>query len=195
MAVARTMICASLALAGSIALIPAASTVYPVSTGTVEYYPMLGVIQMPVGDTIQSTCSQTTSTNLSWRRGFIEFVAPIIRGNGGKRATLVIQDQGGTYAPPVPPVVHRVLYYPADLAVGNGDFNAAAIEWATFETDPNENPKTYRIDITSLIREFAGQPIGFRIQMAVDPDGLCPFPGGTGFGSFSNNPPFIEVRK
>ena len=189
----RTALCSSIALAGSVALAGAASTVYPVSTGTVEYFPVFQVLQMPVGDTIQSTCSQTTSDNLSWRRGFMEFIAPALPLKGPKRAILVIEDQGGRANSPVPPVVHRLLYYPADLVVGNDDFDAAATEWATFKNDANASLRTYRIDITPLVREFAGRPLGFRIQLDVDPAGPCPFPGGTGFGSLFNHPPVIEV--
>jgi len=171
-----------------------AATVSPVASGTVEYFPYFGIYQMPVGDTIQSTCAQTTPTNLAYRRGFMEYLVPSLPGKVA-RATLVVVDRGGSANVPVPPVIHHLSYYDADLAATLGDYTRPATQLTTFETDGNRVPQTFRFDVTNLVRQYAGRALGFRIQMESDPLGACPDYGGTGFGSLYNSPPVLEIQR
>jgi hypothetical protein len=165
----------------------------PVVSGTIRYFPELGVLEAaPLCSEIQSTFFKTTEVNREFRRGFLEFAVPEIDGEI-QRATLILGESRGWTAQPLPADLHEISYYPADLEVTADDFGQSTTPLDTFETDPNLQPAQFSFDVTSLVNEFRGKELGFRIKLALDPlqDQACW--QGSEFGSLSAVTPSLEI--
>jgi len=178
--------CGAVMLLLSLAFAPAsggAMTLTPAASATIRCLPELGLLQTaPVGNMVQSTYFKTTDLNREFRRGFIEFAIPQIQGKIFS-ATLILRETRGYTAFPLPPDLHQITFYNADLVVNIDDYNRPTTFLASFETDNNDLPQTFSFDIAQLIAEFKGSNLGFRIKLAVDPmwneDGFL----GSGFSA------------
>ncbi|MBF8296887.1 MAG: hypothetical protein HW389_3432 [Bacteroidetes bacterium] len=172
----------------------ASTTILPQISGSIRFLPELGILDAAhVGTAVQSTYFKTTNVNREFRRGFIEFAIPPIQGQI-LEAKLILRENRGTSSTPVPPDVHELSYYPADLIVNTDDFNRPTTFLVSFETDVNLSTETFSFDITSLITQFVGSSLGFRIKLAIDPtfNGFGGF--GSGFGELGNNTSFPRIR-
>ncbi|MEO8429154.1 MAG: Ig-like domain-containing protein, partial [Verrucomicrobiota bacterium] len=139
------------------------------ASGTISFFlPELSLMEAHVGNTIQSTYSRGTS-HQEFRRGFIEFAIPQISGHL-VAAKLQLVETRGMMTQPVPPERHQLSFYAADLVVGTNDYNQATTAAAYFETDHNLPPRTFSFEVTPVVKEFAGGNLGFRINLAEDPD-------------------------
>lgn len=148
----------------------AAQTLHP-AAATIRKLPELGVFErvgIGVGDDFQSSYFRTTTLNRELRRGIAEFSIPSATILS---ATLVLRETRATVAPPLPPDVHNLISYtPADLAVTTDDYDRAGTAVGTFSTDNNDPTQTFTFDVTALAVAAAGGTLGFRAQLAVDPD-------------------------
>jgi hypothetical protein len=158
---------------------PVVTTISSQASGTVRFFPNLGILDMaPVGSfPVQSTCFDTTGQNLEWRRGFAEFAIPVF-ADDIKRATIVVTDaSSGFITTPVPRDVHEVAYYPGDLVVEPADFDRPATLIGTFRTDNNDEPsnppRDFLFDVTGAVRAAQGSALGFRIKLEIDPAEPC----------------------
>ena len=169
-------------------------TLAPTATGTIRHSPELGILdRAPVGGGIQSTYFRTTEMNREFRRGFLEFAIPDISGEIAG-ATLVLPEHRAWTSHPLPPDVHGLAYYPADLIVNTDDFDRPTTFLAFFETDVNLPTETFSFDVTTLVREFQTRQLGFRIKLESDP--LLADYGAFGSGisePVHSTPPRIEV--
>src|SRR4026207_983614 len=147
------------------------NTLLPEVTGTIAFWPELGLWGMPVGNDVQSYYFRTTEVNREFRRGFLEFSIPEF-GNTVVSATLLLTESRGQTTFPLPPDKHEISYYEADLAVTTNDYHAATLPLAEFETDNNVAPESFSFDLTAVINAYKGRNLGLRIQLAVDPDYL-----------------------
>lgn len=147
---------------GHVHLLPAAS-------GTLRYFPELGILdRAPIGDDVVSDFFKTTAENREFRRGFLEFDIPdypyeIVE------ATLVLVEERAWIGEPLPPDVHELSHYPADLAVNTEDYNRSTTFLDSFETDVNEDPGIFYFNITDLVLASEGERVGFRVKLEVDP--------------------------
>jgi len=165
----------------------------PTDTGTIRFFPELGILgEAPVGDAIQSRYFKTTEQNREFRRGFIEFTIPVFEGQI-QQATLILTENRGTTNFPLPPDLHELSFYQADLVVDTSDYNRPTTLLTSFETDVNEPPQIFSFDVTSLINQFQGDNLGLRIKLAVDPTLNAFAVKGSSFGELNNNPPRIEL--
>jgi hypothetical protein len=165
----------------------------PQVTGTVRSLPELGILERaPVNNFIQSYYFRTTSLNREFRRGFMEFQVPAF-GAPVRSAMLILSEGGGGSSSPVPPVVHELSFYPADLVVSVDDYDRPTTPVATLETHANVENEIWPFDVTALVRQFQGGALGFRVKLAVDPayEEFAQF--GQGFGGPCCVFPRIEV--
>jgi len=154
------------------------TTIYPQASGTIRYFPILNILDFaPIGNSpIQSHCFDTTGENLEWRRGFVEFGIPVFPDRIKTATITVVEPNNGWVAAPLPPDVHELFYYPADLVVDPGDFDQPTTLIGTFETDNNDPPGvplTFIFDVTRAVREAQGSALGFRIKLQIDPASPC----------------------
>ena len=186
------LVAASPAMAGT-----AAITIYPKAAGTVTRFPNFNLLFVQSDSDIQSTCFDTTGENLEFRRGFMEFRLPV-PNHVVVRATLRLTESRGVTTFPLPPDVHELSAYPADLVVDPADYDAPTLDLATFETDPNDDPSLSNLtfDVTDAVRHLGGRTIGFRIKLQIDPDAPCVEfqQAGSGFGGLYNNQPSLELE-
>jgi hypothetical protein len=172
----------------SLAIAPAsgsAISLTPPASGTIRYFLEFNMLQpAPVGNMVQSTYFKTTDVNREFRRGFFEFAIPQIQGQIFN-ATLILTENRAHTTFPLPPDIHEITFYNADLVVNIEDYNRPTTFLASFETDANDLPQTFSFDITQVIIEFEGSNLGFRVKLAVDPmwndDGFL----GSGFSGGS----------
>jgi hypothetical protein len=171
------------------------NTILPEVTGTIAFWPELGLWGMPVGNDVQSYYFRTTAVNREFRRGFLEFSIPEF-SNTVASATLLLTESRGQTTFPLPPDKHEISYYEADLAVTTNDYHAATSPLAEFETDNNVAPESFSFDLTTLVNAYKGRKLGLRIQLAVDPDYFGEGFLGTGFQNNSQSSParIILVR-
>lgn len=101
-------------------------------------------------------------------RGFIEFSIPVFERQV-QQATLILKETRGTTSFPLPSVFHELSYYQADLVIDTSDYNRPTTPIASFETDENEPHRVFSFDITSLINQFQGSNLGFRITVPENP--------------------------
>jgi hypothetical protein len=129
----------------------------------------MGILDIaPVGDAIQSTYFKTTADNREFRRGIFEFKIPEFQGTVTE-ARLIFAECGGWISQPVPPDLHNLSYYLADSHVTTEDYNRPATLLASFETDENDTvQQVLSFDLKSVIGEFSGKELGFRIELALD---------------------------
>jgi hypothetical protein len=157
------------------------TTNYPVASGTLSYLPELCFLdRAPVGDDVQSVYFKTTSLNRELRRGYIEFRALNVKGYL-RRATLVLYEWRGVSRAPVPPVIHELSFYSADLAITTNDFTQTKNPLLFFRTDENEDPKVFEFDVTRAVLETEAKPIGFQIKVNQDTQIENENSFGTGF--------------
>jgi hypothetical protein len=156
------------------------NTILPEATGTIAFWPELGLWETPVGNDVQSGYFRTTAENREFRRGFLEFSIPDFQGLLTS-ATLLLTESRGQTAVPLPPDRHELGYYQADVVVNTNDYNAATSPIAEFETDNNIEPESFSFDITALVHAYKGRNLGLRIKLAVDPDYFGEGFLGTGF--------------
>src|SRR5262249_21980179 len=110
------------------------------------------------------------------RRGLAEFVVP--RFSDVFSARLFLRENRGWSASPAPPAHHQLSWYAdVDLAVDTTDYERPASLIGVFDTDINEDPRTFEFDISSLVSKSLGSSLGFRVQMAP----TSPTAEGTGF--------------
>lgn len=170
------------------------TTLSPRVVGTIVDFPNLHYRYVQNG-VLYSTCFDTTGENLEFRRGYMEFDVPV-RSKRVISATLTITEtRGGWTATPLPPDVHELSFYPADLVVDLADYDARAVPLASFETDSNDpiELRKIRFDVTSAIRIARQDKVGFRIKLQVDPNGGCPTFAGSTFGEIYIEPPRLEI--
>lgn len=170
------------------------ATVLPNATGTVRYLPELGILEVaPVAGIPQSTYFKTTDLNREFRRGFLEFEIPEFAGEI-TNATLVLPEWRAWVGEPVPPDLHELSYYPADIAIASADFNQSTTFIASFETNASLEPQIFTFDMTTLIIEWQGGRLGFRVKLVVDPTYNETASFGTGFHEvYQDPPPHIAV--
>lgn len=163
---------------------PAATTLHPKAAGTVTFFPNFDLLFVQSDSDIYSTCFNTTGENLEFRRGFMEFRMPVPPHRVLRAALTITETRGAVTATPLPPDVHELSSYPADLVVGTADYDAPVLDIATFETDSNEQPNLRKLtfDVTEAVRQARKKAIGFRIKLQVDPDGPCVDFAGSTFG-------------
>ena len=181
-AVAMTAVVAVHAQAQDVVLLPQV-------TGSIRSLPLEPA---PVGGMIQSTYFRTTLGNKEFRRGFAEFQIPAF-ATSVQKATLVLTESRGWTAYPLPPDVHELSFYPADLVVSVEDYDRPTTLIATLETDANEDTRVFTFDVTTILRMFQGGNLGFRVKLALDPTLDIYGFAGSGFGELSTTPPRIEV--
>jgi hypothetical protein len=169
-------------------------TIAPSATGTIRHNPELGILdRAPVGESIQSTYFRTTEMNREFRRGFLEFAVPNISGEIVS-ATLVLPEHRAWTSHPVPPDVHGLAYYPADLTINTDDLDRPTTFLASFETDANLPTQTFSFDVTALVRDFQGSQLGFRIKLDADPQRADFGTSGSGISELAHSiPPHLEV--
>jgi hypothetical protein len=166
----------------------------PRQTGTVRFLPELGILdRAPVDSDVQSTYGRTTDENRQFRRGFLEFRVPDVRGEIVK-AELNIRESRATTSHPRPPDLHELSSYAADLEVNTQDFDRPTTVVDFFETDANLPTSSFSFDVKSLVQDFRGKNLGFRIRLAGDQD----FEGfdslGSGFGSIATDSIWLEIN-
>jgi len=165
----------------------------PTDTGTIRFFPELGILNAPVGDSIQSTYLKTTDQNRQFQRGFIEFTIPVFNEEI-QQATLILTENRGTTTFPFPPDLHELSFYQSDLVVDTSDYNRPTTLLTSFETDVNEPVQIFSFDVTSLINQFQGDNLGLRIKLAVDPTLNAFTVIGSSFGTLNNiNSPRLEL--
>ncbi len=174
---------------------PGSNGLTPKAAGTLAFFPHFELLFVRSESDIQSTCFNTTGENLEFRRGFMEFRLPVPPPRV-VRATLTITETRATISTPLPPDVHELSSYSADLAVDTSDYDAPTIDITTFETDPNEPPnlRELRFDVTEAVQQARRKAIGFRIKLQIDPDEPCVDFAGSGFGGLFVQPPVLEVE-
>jgi hypothetical protein len=165
-----------------------------VATGSIRRFPELGITDGGgIDGDLQSTYFRTTATNREFRRGFAEFEIPRFPGRL-LRATLVLRETRATVADPRPADAHELSSYAdVDLDVTVADFDRPTTPLATFESDANLDPGTFRIDVTELVARSRAAKLGFRVKLAVDPAETGFVPLGTAFAR-SSTPPGVELR-
>jgi len=174
---------------------PLVTTLLPEASGTVKFWPELGVWVVNSGHSgdAQSGYFRTTAENREFRRGFLEFSIPDFSGTLVS-ATLLLADCCGWTSVPLPPDTHELDYYEADLVVNTNDYHATAEPLAEFETDNNISSENFSFDLTSVVDEFRGRNLGLRIKLAVDPDYFGEGFLGTGFqNNFQASPARIVL--
>ena len=164
----------------------------PRVTGSIRFFPALGLTEIaPVGGIVQSLCFTHVDPYWEFRRGFMEFEIPAFP-MPVLEARIVLSETRGTGSDPVPPDLHELSSYPADLVVSVEDYDRPTTFIGSFETDGNEPTGTFSFDITSRLGHSQGGGLGFRVKMAVDPDSGC-LNQGSEFGELATLPPRIEV--
>ena len=163
----------------------------PADTGTVRFSPSLGVLD-DFDDEIMSFCDDLGPQDIEFRRGFIEFNLQNL-GFDVAQATLTLTETGGSGSLPVPPILHELAYYPADLVVDTSDLNAPTTPITTFETDDNISGEVFSFDVTDAVRQAIGANIGFRVKLAVDPTGPCGVVGTKFNGLNQGSPPVLTL--
>lgn len=193
--------CLSMALMTAIVLSAVGRTtraeviaIVPLVTGTVQHLPELGILaDAGVGSMIQSSYFKTTNLNREFRRGFVEFSVPLITDEI-LSARLVLPESRGWTSFPLPPDVHSISYYPADLVIDTDDFDRTTVFLARIETDVNLPTQTFSLDVSDLVKVFAGSNLGFKIQLDNDPTRADFGTSGTGFSEpFATSPTRLEV--
>jgi len=188
-AIALALVAATQAMAGT-----AVMTLTPKAAGTVTRFPNFNLLYVQSDSDVYSTCFNTTGENLEFRRGFMEYRLPV-SPRVVVRATLTLTETRAVITTPVPPDVHEVSAYPADLVVTTTDYDTPTQNITTFETDANEEPNPHvAIDVTDAVQQAKGRQIGFRIKLQIDPDGPCVNFAGSGFNGLFNNPPTLEIE-
>jgi hypothetical protein len=131
-----------------------------------------------------------------FRRAFLEFEIPDLAGAAVQSATFFITDGSAVISMPVPPDVHELSAYPADLIVSTNDYDQETTFITTFETDANIRSEMLALDVTEAVRVSEGQNLGLRIKLAIDPNYSGPESLGAGFQSiFSGSPPRLMIRR
>jgi len=187
-----TLVLLVMAMGFDMATGPQELTLLPRETGSIRFFPTLGLAdRAPVGGLVQSLCFTHTEAFWEFRRGFMEFEIPAFP-IPVLEARIVLTETRGTGSVPVPPDLHELSSYPADLAVSVEDYDRPTTFVAAFETDVNEPAGTFSFDISNLLGRYQGGDLGFRVKLAMDPDGVCANQGSS-FGEPSALPPRIEV--
>lgn len=167
-------------------------TLLPRETGSIRFFPTLGLAEKaPVGGEVQSLCFTHTEAFWEFRRGFMEFEIPAFP-IPVLEARIVLSESRGTSSSPAPPDLHDLSSYPADLVVSVEDYDRPTTFIGSFETDVNEPTGTFSFDISNLLGQYQGRGLGFRVKLAIDPDGVCANQGSS-FSELSGLPPRIEV--
>jgi hypothetical protein len=167
-------------------------TLLPRETGSIRFFPTLGLTDVaPVGGLVQSGCLTHADDFREFRRGFMEFEIPAFP-IPVLEARIVLTETRATSSGDMPPDLHELSSYPADLVVSVEDYDRPTTFIGSFETDFNEPTGTFSFDISNLLDRYQGQGIGFRVKLAMDPDGVCANQGSE-FGALATLPPRIEV--
>ena len=172
-------------------------TVQPTVTGTLTFFPIFGNLYVQGGD-LQSTCFDTTTQNLEWRRAFIEFELPAAPAQIVRATLRITEPNNGWSAFPLPTDVHEVSLYPGDLVVDPSDYDVPTLPVGTIETDSNDDPvpRSFELDVTQAIRQMAKQVVGVRIKLQIDPTAPCVEfqQAGSEFGSLYLDPPTLQLE-
>jgi hypothetical protein len=168
----------------------------PQALGTVTFFPIFGDLFVLDTGRMRSYCTNTTGDNLQFDRGFMEFKLPVLPKRIVKATLSVTETRGATLATPVPPDVHEVAVYPADLVIDTADYDEPAELIGTIVTDSNDPPdlRVFTIDVTKAIRQLSGGNVGFRIKLQIDPDSPCVDFAGSDFGDVSIAPPTLQIE-
>ncbi len=142
----------------------------PDATGTVRYLPEMGILdRAPVAELVQSGYFRTTDLNREFRRGFIELSVPEVQEPIFFAALILAENRGWT-AMPLPPDLHEVSYYTdVDLAITAEDYNRSTTLLASIETDVNLEQDTFAIDVTPFVLQHQGGSLGFRVKLVAEP--------------------------
>src|SRR5580765_4042413 len=121
MQILRVSLVLALAAAAPAMAGTAAITIHPKAAGTVTKLPNFNLLFVQSDSDIQSTCFDTTGENLEFRRGFMEFRLPV-PNHVIVRATLKLTEHRAVTTFPLPPDVHELSAYSADLVVDPTDY-------------------------------------------------------------------------
>jgi hypothetical protein len=142
----------------------ATTTVGPVEHGSVS-------VDVETGErTVVPVCEEQSVERVApghhaFERGIAEFELPALRADY-TRASLVLWETREVVTQPRPADVHVVSFYAADLTLEVADWDRPAVALDTIVTDANESIRTFRIDVTPIVRDFARGNVGFRVQLA-----------------------------
>jgi hypothetical protein len=164
--------------------------------GTVTDFPNFGLLFVRDNGRMLSGCFDTTGENLEFDRGFMEFAMPVVPKRVVKATLTITETRNAMTTTPLPPDVHELAVYPADLVISPEDYDAPAALISTFETDGNDPPdlRQFTFDVTDAIHLLKKKTVGFRIKLQIDPAGPCIDFAGSEFDDVSIARPTLEIE-
>ncbi|HEY2953995.1 MAG TPA: hypothetical protein VGK89_01955 [Candidatus Eisenbacteria bacterium] len=164
----------------------AVTILLPKAMASIRRMPEMGVLDGGGirGDMI-SDYFRTTGANRQFRRGFAEFAIPEF-SEGFFGARVVLRESRAWTAYSLPPDRHELsAYTDVDFAVSTSEIDRPTSPLGTFETDANEDVRTFTFDVSDLVSGLRGAGLGLRVKLEADPTYTGTGFLGSGFGGSS----------